>query len=63
MKKLFKIYDAIMLILILLTLFFHRKKSKNVLKELKELNSTIEYIDKRMDTLEFYRIPEEKRWR
>ena len=61
MKKLFTIYDAIMLILILLTLFFHSKESKNVLKELKELNSTIEYIDKRMDTLEFYRIPEIKR--
>ena len=30
-------------------------------KKFKDLNSTIQYIDNRMDTLEFFRIPEEKK--
>ena len=64
MNKIYFYFIFIFLGLILGMLFREKENNKEILKELKELNSTIEYIDKRMDTLEFYRMPKEKRkWR
>lgn len=33
-----------------------KSEQNKLLKELKEIHVTLEYIDKRMDTLEFYRV-------
>lgn len=64
MNKIYFYFIFLFLGLILGALFREKEYNKEILKELKELNSTVEYIDKRMDTLEFYRMPEEKkRWR
>ena len=50
------------LILMLLSLnLSQRNREIKILEELKEINSTLEYIDTRMDTLEFYRMPEYKK--
>jgi hypothetical protein len=36
-------------------------EESKIIKKLEDLNSTLEYIDNRMDTLEFFRIPEKKK--
>jgi hypothetical protein len=36
-------------------------RTAKLLEKLEDLNSTIQYIDNRMDTLEFFRIPEKKK--
>lgn len=59
-----KAYMWILYVLILFLLSLNlasRSREIKILKELKELNNTLEYIDKRMDTLEFYRMPEYKK--
>lgn len=36
------------------------KDSKKILEKLEDLNNTLQYIDARMDTLEFFRVPDRK---
>ena len=60
MKKIIKDFIELFLLFIsfMILLVHVEQTNKKILKELKDLNSTLEYIDKRMDTLEFYRVPE-----
>jgi len=64
MKKI-EVYSLILnllLLFIFFCIFFSRaRENRIIIKELKDLNSTLEYIDNRMDTLEFFRIPEKKK--
>ena len=62
MKKIIKDFIELFLLFIsfMILLVHVEQTNKKILKELKDLNSTLEYIDKRMDTLEFYRVPEKK---
>lgn len=59
MIKILKWLILILCVIEIILLIGLRIKTTKLLKELKELNSTLEYIDKRMDTLEFYRVPEQ----
>ena len=61
MKKIFRLYIFIICIIILFMLIDIRIRTKKLLKELESLNSTIQYMDNRMDTLEFFRVPEERK--
>ena len=58
MRQSEKILLAIALCLLTYVALSNDRENKRILKELKDLNSTLEYIDKRMDTLEFYRMPD-----
>lgn len=59
MIKILKWLILILCVIEIILLIGLRIKTTELLKELKDLNSTLEYIDKRMDTLEFYRVPEQ----
>lgn len=54
-----RIFIIFMFAILIYIAFLNMSENKKLLKELKDLNSTLEYIDKRMDTLEFYRVPEQ----
>ena len=56
-----RIFIIFMFAALIYIAFLNMSENKKLLKELKDLNSTLEYIDKRMDTLEFYRMPEYKK--
>jgi hypothetical protein len=51
----------ILCILFLFMLTKIKLEESKIIKKLEDLNSTLEYIDNRMDTLEFFRIPEKKK--
>ena len=42
-------------------LYLDGQERKKMFKEIKEMHSTLEYIDTRMDTLEFFKVPENKK--
>ena len=58
MKQVLYVINGCILILVISMLFALKNIQKEI-KRLKDIEQTIEYIDKRMDTLEFYRIPGE----
>lgn len=58
MNKIERIILLVLLVLMAFSSYIDAGIKKKLFKELKDLNSTLEYIDKRMDTLEFYRVPE-----
>ena len=57
MKQVLYVINGCILILVISMLFALKNIQKEI-KRLKDIEQTIEYIDKRMDTLEFYRVPE-----
>ena len=42
-------------------IFIFEIEGKQIQKELKEIKQTLDYIDTRMDTLEFFKVPESKK--
>lgn len=61
MIKILERFILILCVMEIILLIGLRIKTAELLKELEDLNSTIQYIDNRMDTLEFFRIPEKKK--
>jgi hypothetical protein len=63
-KRMNKIQNLFLISAILLigfALYLNGQERKKLFKEIKEMRGTLEYIDNRMDTLEFFRIPEKKK--
>ena len=61
MKQSEKILLAITLCLLVYLVFLNDRENKQIQKELKEIKQTLDYIDTRMDTLEFFRAPEKEK--
>jgi uncharacterized protein YoxC len=61
MIKIFRLYIFIICVIIIFMLIDIKRRTASILEKLEDLNSTLQYIDNRMDTLEFFRIPEKKK--
>ena len=61
MIKIFRLYIFIICVIIIFMLIDLKRRTASILEKLEDLNSTLQYIDNRMDTLEFFRIPEKKK--
>ena len=61
MIKIFRLYIFIICVIIIFMLIDIKRRTASILEKLEDLNSTLQYIDARMDTLEFYRVPEKKK--
>jgi uncharacterized protein YoxC len=59
--KILRLYIFIICVIMIFMLIDIKIRTAKLLEKLEDLNSTIQYIDNRMDTLEFFRIPEKKK--
>jgi hypothetical protein len=59
--KILKCFIVILCVIQIILLIELRIKTTELLHDLEDLNRTLQYIDARMDTLEFFRIPEKKK--
>jgi hypothetical protein len=55
--KILKCFIVILCVIQIILLIELRIKTTELLHDLEDLNRTLQYIDARMDTLEFYRVP------
>ena len=62
MIKIFRLYIFIICVIMIFMLIDIKIRTAKLLEKLEDLNNTLQYIDNRMDTLEFFRIPEKKKW-
>jgi len=58
MNKIQNLFLISAILLIGFALYLNGQERKKLFKEIKEMRGTLEYIDKRMDTLEFFKSPE-----
>lgn len=58
MNKIQNLFLISAILLMGFALYLDGQERKKLFKEIKEMRSTLEYIDKRMDTLEFFKSPE-----
>lgn len=58
MNKIQNLFLISAILLMGFALYLNGQERKKLFKEIKEMRSTLEYIDKRMDTLEFFKVPE-----
>jgi hypothetical protein len=61
MIKILKWFIFILCVIEIILLIDIKIRTAKLLEKLEDLNSTIQYIDNRMDTLEFYRVPEQSK--
>ena len=61
MIKILKWFILILCVIQIILLIGLRIKTTKLLHELENLNNTLQYIDTRMDTLEFFKVPEKKK--
>ena len=62
MIKILKWFIFILCVIQIILLIGLRIKTTELLHKLESLISTIQYMDNRMDTLEFFRVPEERKY-
>lgn len=58
MNKIQNLFLISAILLMGFALYLNGQERKKLFKEIKEMRSTLEYIDKRMDALEFFKSPE-----
>ena len=58
MKKIFQLYIFIICVIMIFMLIDIKIRTARILEKLEDLNRTLQYIDNRMDTLEFFKSPE-----
>lgn len=59
--KILRLYVFIICVIMIFMLIDIKIRTTKILEKLEDLNSTLQYIDNRMDTLEFFRIPEKNK--
>lgn len=60
-QKILRLYIFIICVIMIFMLIDIKIRTAKLLEKLEDLNNTLQYIDTRMDTLEFFRIPEKKK--
>lgn len=60
-RKIFRLYVFIICVIMIFMLIDIKIRTAKLLEKLEDLNNTLQYIDARMDTLEFFRIPDKKK--
>lgn len=57
-QKILRLYIFIICVIMIFMLIDIKIRTTRILEKLEDLNNTLQYIDARMDTLEFFRVPE-----
>lgn len=61
MIKILEWFIFILCVIMIFMLIDIKIRTTSILEKLEDLNNTLQYIDARMDTLEFFRIPEKNK--